>query len=387
MRKHRLVKGLLFLAILGLAALAGAKFNSYLTSPPVADLSDMKFKFWPHEESSMPVVEVFYVTNRRPVTGRQDEFSDQSEDSLSYGTAEVRMPASLTIGDGQKPEIPRKVIDDRHAVILSVRPLSEPDFLAALAKRLSETASPLFNLWVHGIDHSFDSAVRQAGTLSFDLDMPEPMVVFAWPTTRGILPGSYERDRGQVTASARQLATFLETLQKKVHPKELNIVAHSMGCKVACETFAYLVPEKAWNESETKISNIVLAAPDVDRTNFDGTFVKDMAAISKRVTVYVSRNDGVLVLSSLLNGHPRAGEFEDVPVEHLLKKDAAEAPHIQIVDATFVNNIITAHSSFYQSRAAFFDLHNLLHNDRTAEDRHLLRHEKAGQANYWIIRP
>lgn len=387
MNWHRLFKGLLLLVVMVLAALAGAAIHAFLTNPPTADLSDARFQFWPREDADMPVVEVFYVTNRRPLPDRPDEFSDEQGDSLSYGKATIRMPASLRIGDGQKPEIPRNVIDNRHAVIVSLRPLSEADFLAALADRMRDSGSQLFNLFVHGIDHSFDSAVRQGGVLSFDLDMPEPMVVFSWPTTRGILPGSYERDRDEVSGSARLLANFLEALQKSVQPKELNVVAHSLGCKVACETFAHLAQDSAWNESQTKIANIVLAAPDVDREDFDGTFVEDMARISKRLTVYVSRNDGALALSAILNGHPRAGELEDVSLDSILKENAADAPHIQIVDATFVNNFFTAHSSFYQSRSAFFDLHNLLRNDRPAEERHLLKHEKAGKANYWILRP
>jgi len=285
MKKHRLAKGLFFLAVLALAAFAGAKINEYLTTPPLADLSDVKFRFWDHEDSGMPVVDVFYITNRRPLAGRSDEFSEERDDSLSYGTAKVRMPANIRIGDGQKPEIPRGILHNRHAAILAVTPLSEADFFAALSARLIATHSQLFNLLVHGIDHSFDSAVRQAASLSFDLDMPQPMVVFAWPTTLGILPGSYTRDRAQVSGSARQLANFLEALQKSVHPRELNVVAHSLGCKVACETFDFLLPEESWNEAETKLSNIVLAAPDVGRKDFDETFVSDMAKISKRVTV------------------------------------------------------------------------------------------------------
>lgn len=389
MKKHRLVRAFLYLTMLALAGLGGAKVHQYLTTPPTPDLSDVKFRFWDKEVSEMPVVEVFYVTNRQPVAGHVDEFSRKASESLSYGKAEVRMPASLRIGDGQTPEIARKMISDRHAVILEVKPLTEAEFFAELSARLSETQSQLFNLLIHGIDHSFDSAVRQAATLSFDLDMPQPMVVFAWPTTLGLLPGSYARDRAQVDASARQLANFLEALQKNVHPRELNVVAHSLGCKVACETFAFLVPETSWNEDETKISNIVLAAPDVGREDFDKTFVEDMAKISKRVTVYVSSNDGALAASAYLNGRERAGVLKDrdVPLENILKQNAADAPHIQIVDATYVNNFFTAHSSFYQSRSAFFDLHNLLGNDLPAERRHLLKHEKAGRANYWILRP
>jgi hypothetical protein len=60
---------------------------------------------------------------------------------------------------------------------------------------------------------------------------------------------------------------------------------------------------------------------------------------------------------------------------------------VEIVDATFVNNAHNSHGYFYQNRAAFADLQNLLRNDLPACQRQLLRHERAKHANYWIIPP
>ncbi|MFZ4682519.1 MAG: alpha/beta hydrolase, partial [Terrimicrobiaceae bacterium] len=249
----------------------GAKINQFLTNPPLADLSEIKFRFSRKEESAMPVVDVFFVTNRRPVAGRSGEFENGAGGSLSYGIAQIRMPAQLRVGDIQMPDIPRKIIDNQHAVILDVSVLTPEKFRAELSDRLTRLNSRTFDLFIHGINHSFDSAVRQAGTLSFDLDMPQPMVVFAWPTTPGILPGNYQSDLEQVTPASRQLANFLEAFQQDVHPEYMNVIAHSLGCKVACQTFDLIVREPAWQNDETKLSNIVLAAPDVSREDFDKT--------------------------------------------------------------------------------------------------------------------
>jgi esterase/lipase superfamily enzyme len=335
----------------------------------------------------MPVVDLFFVTNRQALAGRAREFGDETGDALAYGVAQVRMPANLRVGDIQEPEIPRRRLDNRRAVVEEVTLLSPPEFQTRLAARLGNSRT--FDLWIHGINHSFDSALRQAATLSFNLDMPQPAVVFAWPTAPGILPKIYADDKSKVTAAAKQLAAFLDAMKEKLDPRSMNIIAHSLGCKVVCEAFDILIKEPAWNDPETEVANIVLAAPDVARKDFDETFVKDMAKVAQRVTVYVARNDGVLALSSYLNGRHRAGEFDEdeFKLKDLVVPDASQAPHIQIVDATFVNSYLTVHSGFYQSRATFNDVQNLLRHGFSAQDRHLLRHEQAGLSNYWILRP
>ena len=384
---RRLRNVLLLLGALGLAAYLGAKANAFLTDPPIPDLSDIKFFLPWKEEAKMPVVEVFFVTSRREVPERKGEFQNEAGDALAYGVAQIRMPANLRIGDMQDPDIPRKKLDNRRAVIDDVTVLSPEEFRRRLAARIGPTRT--FDLWIHGIDHSFDSALRQAGTLAFNLDMPQPAVVFAWPTSPGLLPKIYGQDKSRVSEAARQLAAFLDAMKEHLDPRSMNIIAHSLGCKVVCEAFDILIKEPAWNDKETEVANIVLAAPDVARADFDKTFVTDMAKVANMVTVYVARNDGVLALSSMLNGRDRAGEFneDEFKLKDLIVPDASQAPHIQVVDATFVNNYLTVHSGFYQSRATFTDLQSLLRHGLPAQERHLLQHEQAGRANYWILRP
>ncbi len=80
---------------------------------------------------------------------------------------------------------------------------------------------------------------------------------------------------------------------------------------------------------------------------------------------------------------------EDVPqeVDHLVAENARAQPHIEVVDATFVNNAHTAHSYYYQSRPVFSDFYTLLRSDLPADQRHLLHYKGKDEANYWIIPP
>jgi hypothetical protein len=76
----------------------------WLATPPRFDLSQIAFSHALREEKDMPVVEVFFVTNRAALPGGQ-EFSQESSEALAYGIAEVRIPENFRLADVQRPEI------------------------------------------------------------------------------------------------------------------------------------------------------------------------------------------------------------------------------------------------------------------------------------------
>jgi len=393
MKMNRLVfRGLIGAVMLLAAALLGAWAAVHFYRTPLCDLRGISFPYAVAEKDGMPVVKVFFVTNRKQESAEKAAFGDTQGDALVYGTAQVRIPPGLNIGDVQKPEIPRAENDGQLATIERVDVLSEKEFYADLSKWIEDTGAKMVNLLVHGVNHSFDSSIRQAGALSFDLNMPQPMVLFSWPTAGGILPGDYAHDAGMVASAAKGLQNFLDGFQAAIHLRRINIVAHSMGANVVCETFVGLVKDEKWHAEETVMANVILAAPDVDKDDFDQRFIHAVARLAGRVTVYVANNDGVLMLSGFLNGVARAGGrsgHKALPpeIKNLVTEDVNDLPQIEVIDATFVNNTATTHSYYYQSRPVFSDLYALLQNDIGAKDRHLLHHENAEKANYWIIAP
>ena len=331
----------------------------------------------------MPVVEIFFVTNRASLN--RVEFSEETADSLAYGIAEVRIPERFRLSDVRRPEIPRGISEQTLACILAARPLTAGDFHKTLHSRLASSGSPRATLFVHGIQNSFDSAVRQAGTLAFGLNLPQPMVVFAWSTDSGLSPTAYARCRAQVPAAARALSDLL----RDEEPNNFDILAHSLGCKVVCAALAQNDKDAPSAPPADPLANVILVAPDVNKEDFGSVFLTPEGAASRHTTVYVARNDKALVFSSLLNGSARAGAGinPSTPVEVLYDDNAGDTSRVEIVDATFVNNAHTSHGYFYQNRAALADLQNLLRNDIPACQRQLLRHEKAKHGNYWIIPP
>ena len=59
---------------------------------------------------------------------------------------------------------------------------------------------------------------------------------------------------------------------------------------------------------QTEIENVILTAPDVDKEEFNDQFKREIAALSKNLTVYVSSNDRALLMSRVLNRGRRLGE-------------------------------------------------------------------------------
>lgn len=356
----------------------------WFSSAPRFDLRQIEFARAVREVGDMPVVEIFFATNRQ-ADSCGTHFSGEAAMTLSYGVAEVRIPERFRLTDVQRPEIPRGESASVSASILSVRPLAAAEFHRLLHDSMSRTGSAQATLFVHGIQNSFDSALRQAGALAFGLNLRQPMVLFSWTTDPGLSPSAYARCRMQVPAAAQALKDFL----RFEGPGDFDILAHSLGCKVVCQALAEAGAGDSRAKTGDSLANVILVAPDVDKDDFESVVLSPGMASSHHTTVYVARNDSALVLSSFLNGSPRAGAgiSPSTNVETLFNDQGGDASRVEIIDATFVNTARTSHGYFYQNRAALADLQNLLRNDLPACQRQLLRHEKARHGNYWIIPP
>ncbi len=374
------------MAALLLAVAAGFFLGDFMHRPPSFDLREIEFPRAVREQDDMPVIEVWFVTNRRPLEKAPNaRFADEPDDQLYYGRAEVRIPATYVIGDVQRPGMSRATIDEQRVSVEKVEIMTEPEFRALVAQRMAGNEHDGATLFVHGINHGFDSAVRQAGALQFALNLRQPMILFSWPTQPALSVSGYRRSQEQVEGAAESLEKFLEPYRQS----RFDLLAHSLGCKVVCRTFERLMNNDLWSTTETELPNVILAAPDVDPQDFDRTFLGKFDALADRTTVYVARNDRALVMSDFLNGRPRLGAAvtPEMAITELMDMTAGDNSRVEIVDATFVNNEFTSHGYFYQSRPVFSDLHNLLRNDLPASERQLFRHQKAREANYWIIPP
>jgi esterase/lipase superfamily enzyme len=100
----------------------------------------------------------------------------------------------------------------------------------------------------------------------------------------------------------------MELVMNKTGAKAISIIAHSMGNQ---PTLQVLKDLRASKPDQVIINQIVLAAPDVDRDNFEN-IAQEIKGLAKGVTLYAASNDRAMQVSrNFYGGIPRAG---DVPV-------------------------------------------------------------------------
>ena len=175
--------------------------------------------------------------------------------------------------------------------------LSEAEFLSGIAG--AEGAGGSIRLFVHGYNNSFQETVYRLAQITADAHDNRAAVLFAWPSKAN--PLSYSTDRAVAAASTDGLARTIEILAERPRAR-IVLLAHSMGGWLAMETLAKMSRERRRAVFE-RFSNVVLAAPDIDVLDMVRQ-LEIIGRLPRPLTVLVSRDDGALNLSRIINGWP-----------------------------------------------------------------------------------
>jgi esterase/lipase superfamily enzyme len=273
------------------------------------------------DQSVCTIVDVFYGTDRAAVPGPDRlSFGGDRANKLTLGHAFVTVPKSLRT----KGAIPLPGLWDRY--VRGVPPEGDParhftipkngvsvfsteaEFLAAAKKHIA-TAGDFKNhafIFVHGFYVSFDNALYRTAQIAYDLS-PDgrpfgTAFLYSWPSAGNATAYIYDQDSAQF--SVPHLQSFLRTVIDKTGVENVHIIAHSMG-NVA---LIGALQEMARTETKAKVNQIILAAPDVDKQQFE-TVAKSVERVAKGMTLYASQGDNALALArKVRGGTPRAGE-------------------------------------------------------------------------------
>ena len=132
------------------------------------------------------------------------------------------------------------------------------------------------------------------------IDVP---VMYSWPSEASVL--QYTTDRENAEWSAPHLAGFIASFVRQSGIKTVHVLAHSMGNH--CLTQAML----RWKEGvpEGVLSEVILAAPDVDASSLRGELAPIATKFSARLTLYVSTQDVALQSAkAVISSYARAGD-------------------------------------------------------------------------------
>ncbi|HCR1236393.1 TPA: alpha/beta hydrolase [Pseudomonas aeruginosa] len=269
---------------------------------------------------------VYFGTDRLLESPRTVRFGGfRSDDVVSYGIAEVSIPHIHKEGKLEQPVLwpsTSKGNPNKH-IVIHESALFELEEWYNNAKtylaKISETSTGREGLlFIHGYNVTFDAALWRSAQLCHDLKFPGLMLCFSWASL-GSTTG-YPADEATVDWSAAHLKEYLTNVTENLGLTSLHIVAHSMGNR------ALLAVLENWENKPgaTPISQIILAAPDVDAKRFK-QFGR-VFNLYEQVTLYASRNDRAITASQLVHSNPRAGGANPpLVMDHLSTIDVSSA--------------------------------------------------------------
>jgi len=239
-------------------------------------------------------VDMLVATTRAPSETPGVVFSGERGEGLSFANIVVSIPPDREVGSIQWP---RQVPGDpaREFVVTQVDPLTRAQVLPWFQSLPKAKRRVL--VFVHGFNTRFDAAVFRFAQFVNDTNANLVPVLFSWPS-RGQVT-SYVYDRESTNFSRTDLAYVLAAAAKSPHVDEVVVIAHSMGAWVTVEALRQLALTSG--RIPAKISNVVLASPDLDIDVFERQ-LQEMGPQRPKMVIFVSRNDHALSLSRMVAG-------------------------------------------------------------------------------------
>ncbi len=223
--------------------------------------------------------------------------------------------------------------------------------------------------FLHGYKNTFEDAAIRAAQLAFDLGVPGPVAFFSWPSRGSVV--QYIADGATIEASEQHIADFFVDFVARSGASKVHVIAHSMGNRALLRAIEQITHRGL----STKVGQVFLAAPDVDRDVFV-RLAPLYARIAERTTLYASDGDRAVQLAAVLADAPRAGYFEPYTI----------APGVDTVAVPDFDIDLLGHAYFAQAEALLHDMHGQMLADRPPGRQRRMDEAKDGDKTYWVMR-
>jgi esterase/lipase superfamily enzyme len=325
-------------------------------------------------EPDYAVVRTFFATDRNVTREtKPDKMFGGRRSRLTYGSCDVSIPRDHQMGELESPSIWKlefREDPEKHVVLLSASIRSKDEFFADVAARVHESPKSSAFLFVHGYNVSFADAARRTAQISYDLGFEGAPVFYSWPSQGTV--AAYTVDEQNIQWAQANLRSFLEDFFIRSDAQNVYLIAHSMGNRALTRAIASLLTDKP--ELRDRLTEVILAAPDIDADVFKRDIAPALTAAGRPVTLYASSKDLALAASRKVHGSPRAGDSGQglVLVEG-----------IETIDATDVDTGFLGHSYFAETKSVLSDMFYMLRSGQRADDRFDLRRVDTAAGHYW----
>jgi esterase/lipase superfamily enzyme len=375
------VKHRTYVLILALAACGGRTPPAELPAPmplppPIALPRAAEPRSYAALDTGPARVTILLATTRRAVASDRPglRYGPEDADSLQFAAVSVNVPSYRVRGTGELPR-PGALRDNaltyrpdplRDFYVTSTIPVDSARFVQRLSADLGASRSRDLLVFVHGYNVSFEDAAVRAAQVAADINFDGSVLLFSWPSAASV--AAYVRDQQTARNAGFQLLRLLRNHAVAAQPDRVHLLGHSMGSEVIGKALTLT----AASDSTPRLSEVVLAAPDVDSRVFRREIWPRLAPHAVRVTMYASSDDDALRASRVLNGVGRLGLGGD----SLFVIDGMDT-----VDATRVTADVLGHTLF-GNQGFLADLAVLLAEGRTPAERRLLSSTRGGLTFY-----
>jgi esterase/lipase superfamily enzyme len=336
----------------------------------------------PGDDDSQPdhggKVSLFYCTNRKRTKSQDlNKFYGAELTEPCFGVCEVSIPPGHSQGRIERPanyiifKMPEN--DQRHIVVSKITEKTEKEFFDDVIKELGAHADRSAFIFVHGYNTTFSEAAWRTGQIAWDIPFKGIAGFFSWPSAGQTI--KYLQDIEKADSSIGHLEAFIEKMIVNTQVENVHIIAHSMGNRIATQALNNLSRKPSFAANMQKIKQVVLCAPDLDQSVFNNSILPYFKSIGLRRTLYCSEKDKALAFSEKLRSQPRLGDAGNA---------LYVANGIDTIDASNVNSLGNHHSYIFETKEVLTDLHFLLGNNFSPEERKL-KSGKKGELPYWLF--
>lgn len=256
------------------------------------------------------VEQLFIGTTRGFDAETGDPFGKERQAKVRYARVDVSIPPERTVGKitwpakGKAPD-PVKDFVALDQVIYDGSRTFRSELRAALHRK--PTTSRDVVIFVHGFNNTFAEGTYRLAQLGHDLNVQGVLVHYSWPSRAHALGYVYDRD------SALFARDGLEQLIREVEaagPRNVIVVAHSMGAAVVMETLRQMAIAGD-RRALDRIGGVILMSPDIDIDVFHEQAVR-IGKLPQPFLIFTSKKDRALALSARLTGQrDRVGNLSD----------------------------------------------------------------------------
>ena len=336
------------------------------------------------------VVPVFYGTDRnREAQEKRISYGSDRARRLELGRALVTVPKVHEVPNIERPWVYRLPFTQivlysetedpkRHFTLKEVRSLSKDEFLRLVRERLNPSSSYKDHalVFVHGFNTSFEHALYRTAQIAYDIKFDGAPFLYSWPSKGALSSQDYSYDRESSGQAEPYLRQFLEVVARETGAKSVSVIAHSMGNQLLLPVLRDL---KRAAPPSVAISQVILAAPDVDRDGFEN-IARELVGVSRGVTMLAAGNDRALGISRRFwGGVPRAG---DVPAGGPIVIEGVDT-----IDVTAISTLLFSlnHSGYAETSALLQDIQLLIQTGQRPPDKRvpILERVKTDRGDYW----